>query len=80
MEPHEDGTLSLLGDSDAAIVKGLMAIVFILYDRLTPQEITTFELRPWFEELALTQHLTPTRSQGLEAMIRAILNKAQALS
>ena len=57
-----------------------MAIVFILYDRLTPQEITTFELRPWFEELALTQHLTPTRSQGLEAMIRAILNKAQALS
>lgn len=80
MEPHEDGTLSLLGDSDAAIVKGLMAIVFILYDRLTPQEITTFELRPWFEDLALTQHLTPTRSQGLEAMIRAILNKAQALS
>lgn len=80
MEQQADGTLNLLGDSDAAIVKGLIAIVFILYDRLTPQQITTFDLRPWFEQLALTQHLTPSRSQGLEAMIRTILTKAQALS
>ncbi|VEC53817.1 Sulfur acceptor protein SufE for iron-sulfur cluster assembly [Klebsiella aerogenes] len=47
-------------------------MVFILYDRMTAQDITEFDVRPWFEKMALTQHLTPSRSQGLEAMIRAI--------
>ena len=71
---------SMQGDSDAAIVKGLIAVVFILYDQMTPQDIVNFDVRPWFEKMALTQHLTPSRSQGLEAMIRAIRAKAAALS
>ena len=68
------------GDSDAAIVKGLIAVVFILYDRMTAQDIVNFDVRPWFEKMALAQHLTPSRSQGLEAMIRAIRAKAATLS
>ena len=43
-------------------------------------DIVNFDVRPWFEKMALTQHLTPSRSQGLEAMIRAIRAKAAALS
>lgn len=43
---------------------------------MTPQDIVNFDVRPWFEKMALTQHLTPSRSQGLEAMIRAIRAKA----
>ncbi|MGF9496684.1 SufE family protein, partial [Klebsiella pneumoniae] len=39
-----------------------------------------FDVRPWFEKMALTQHLTPSRSQGLEAMIRAIRAKAANIS
>ncbi|MDI5501630.1 SufE family protein, partial [Salmonella enterica subsp. enterica serovar Cerro] len=70
----------LQGDSDAAIVKGLMAVVFILYHQMTAQDIVHFDVRPWFEKMALTQHLTPSRSQGLEAMIRAIRAKAATLS
>ncbi|MFS2223644.1 cysteine desulfuration protein SufE [Pantoea sp. B65] len=80
MDQASDGTIQLRGDSDAAIVKGLIAIVFILYQQMTAREIVSFDVRPWFEQLALTQHLTPSRSQGLEAMIRAIRLKAQALS
>ena len=80
MRQNDDGVIELQGDSDAAIVKGLIAVVFILYDQMTPQDIVSFDVRPWFEKMALTQHLTPSRSQGLEAMIRAIRAKAAALS
>ncbi|MCS2159256.1 cysteine desulfuration protein SufE [Scandinavium sp. H11S7] len=78
MKRSADGRIELHGDSDAAIVKGLIAVVFSLYHQMTAQDILAFDVRPWFEKMALTQHLTPSRSQGLEAMIRAI--RAQALS
>lgn len=80
MHQQPDGVITLEGDSDAAIVKGLIAIVFILYQQMTPQDIVAFDLRPWFEKMALAQHLTPSRSQGLEAMIRSIRNKASTLN
>ncbi|MDM2751835.1 cysteine desulfuration protein SufE [Citrobacter sp. Cs237] len=80
MRQNGQGMIELEGDSDAAIVKGLIAVVFILYHQMTPQDIVNFDVRPWFEKMALTQHLTPSRSQGLEAMIRAIRTKAATLS
>ncbi|WP_312215207.1 cysteine desulfuration protein SufE [Pantoea vagans] len=80
MTPQADGTIAFEGDSDAAIVKGLIAIVFSLYQNLLPAEILALDVRHWFGELALVQHLTPTRSQGLEAMIRSIRHTAQNLS
>ena len=80
MTPQADGTIGFEGDSDAAIVKGLIAVVFSLYQGLQAQEILALDVGHWFAELELTQHLTPTRSQGLEAMIRAIRHNAQSLS
>ena len=80
MHQNSDGFIELQGDSDAAIVKGLIAVVFILYHQMSPQDIVAFDVRPWFEKMALTQHLTPSRSQGLEAMIRAIRAKAANIS
>ena len=80
MQTNNDGVIELQGDSGAAIVKGLIAIVFILYHQMSAQDIVAFDVRPWFEKMALTQHLTPSRSQGLEAMIRAIRTKAAILS
>ncbi|OVZ79053.1 cysteine desufuration protein SufE [Yersinia kristensenii] len=80
MTPSAEGTVIFAGDSDAAIVKGLVAVVFILYQGLTPQQIIDLDVRPFFADLALSQHLTPSRSQGLEAMIRAIRAKAAALN
>lgn len=80
MRQNAEGIIEFQGDSDAAIVKGLIAVVFILYDRMMAQDIVNFDVRPWFEKMALAQHLTPSRSQGLEAMIRAIRVKAVTLS
>ncbi len=80
MNQTDGGVIELQGDSDAAIVKGLVAVVFILYHQMSAQDIVAFDVRPWFEKMALTQHLTPSRSQGLEAMIRAIRNKASNIS
>lgn len=80
MTPQADGSIAFEGDSDAAIVKGLIAIVFSLYQNLSPADILALDVRHWFGELALMQHLTPTRSQGLEAMIRSIRHTAQNLS
>ncbi|NWA71003.1 cysteine desulfuration protein SufE [Serratia proteamaculans] len=76
MRLGEQGQVEFHGDSDAAIVKGLLAVVFILYHHMTPQQIIELDVRPFFAELALSQHLTPSRSQGLEAMIRAIRSQA----
>ena len=80
MHQYDAGVIEFAGDSDAAIVKGLIAVVFILYQQMSPQDIVAFDVRPWFEKMALTQHLTPSRSQGLEAMIRAIRTKAANIS
>ena len=80
MGHDEQGRITLQGDSDAAIVKGLIAIVFILYDGMNAADVLAFEVRPWFEQMALAQHLTPSRSQGLEAMIRAIRTRAASFS
>lgn len=80
MHQNDDGVIELQGDSDAAIVKGLVAVVFILYHQMSAQDIVAFDIRPWFAQMALTQHLTPSRSQGLEAMIRAIRSKAANIS
>jgi cysteine desulfuration protein SufE len=77
---NAEGRVEFHGDSDAAIVKGLLAVVFIVYHQLTPQQILDLDVRPFFSELALSQHLTPSRSQGLEAMIRAIRSKAAQLA
>ena len=79
MRLDEQGQVEFHGDSDAAIVKGLLAVGFILYHQMTPQQIVELDVRPFFAELALSQHLTPSRSQGLEAMIRAIRSQAAKL-
>ncbi|RLM16771.1 cysteine desufuration protein SufE [Gibbsiella quercinecans] len=80
MQLDEQGNVAFKGDSDAAIVKGLLAVVFSLYHGMGPSAIVEFDVRPFFSQLALSQHLTPSRSQGLEAMIRAIRAKAALLA
>ena len=64
MQQTDEGVIELQGDSDAAIVKGLIAVVFILYHQMSAQDIVAFDVRPWFEKMALTQHLTPVPIPG----------------
>jgi cysteine desulfuration protein SufE len=74
--PHGK-TLALQGDSDALIVKGLIAIAFMIYAPLTAEDITHLDAVPLFAELGLKDHLTPQRSNGLASMVARIKADAQ---
>ena len=73
----EEGRLQMHGTSDAAIVSGLMAVVFSVYHNQLPQDI--LDTPPEFiKAIGLDQHLSPTRSNGLNSMIQAIHQAAGA--
>ncbi len=69
--------LELTGDSDALIVKGLIAIAFKIFAPLTVSEIFRTDAAAIFRDLGLSEHLTPQRSNGLASMVRRI--KADAV-
>ena len=73
---EDTGTLHLQMDSDAHIVRGLIAIVLAAYEGKSPREIVEFDMDGLFEELALLQHLSPTRGNGLRAMVARIRETA----
>jgi cysteine desulfuration protein SufE len=71
--------LNIRANSDAAIVSGLIALLIRLYDGASPQDV--LETEPDFiEAIGLTQHLSPTRANGLGAMLQAIRHKAAVLA
>jgi cysteine desulfuration protein SufE len=69
--------LSYLGDSDAHIVRGLIAILLTLYSGRTPQDILATDAVAVFDQLGFRDHLTPQRSNGLRAMVERIRNDAR---
>jgi len=75
-EENGQTRLHFEGDSDAHIVRGLIAIVFALYQDATPSEILQGDAQAVFTELGLAEHLTQQRSNGLASMIARIRNDA----
>ncbi|WP_404418932.1 SufE family protein [Marinospirillum sp.] len=72
-----DGRIHLNAISDAAIVSGLIALLLRIYNDRTPQEI--LDTPPDFlNKLGLDKHLSPTRSNGLHAMLERIFTLAKA--
>jgi len=71
-------TLSFVGDSDAHIVRGLIAILFALYSDRPAREILDTDAVALFEKLALREHLTPQRSNGFRSMVERIKRDAAA--
>jgi cysteine desulfuration protein SufE len=71
-------TLTFVGDSDAHIVRGLIAILFALYSGKGAREILTTDAIALFEKLALREHLTPQRSNGFRSMVERIRSDARA--
>ena len=79
--PHYDaktGRLAFAIDSDAHIVRGLIAIVLAAYDDKPPADILAYDIEALFQELDLLRHLTPTRGNGLRAMVGKIRSVAGA--
>ena len=71
--------LKYLGDSDAHIVRGLIAILLTLYSGHTPQQILAADATQVFEEFGFREHLTPQRSNGLRAMVERIRSDAREM-
>lgn len=76
-ERNADGTLSFKGDSDAIIVKGIVALLLKVVNGQRPQDIEKAELY-FIDKIGLKENLTPTRSNGLLAMIKQIRLYAMA--
>lgn len=70
------GRLHLAIDSDAHIVRGLIAIVLAAYQDGAPDDILRFDIEALFDELDLLAHLSPTRGNGLKAMVGRIRSVA----
>ena len=77
-----DGTggpiLSFDGDSDAHIVRGLIAILFALYSGKRAKEILEIDALKLFDGIGLRENLTPQRSNGLRSMVERIRAEAKA--
>ncbi|MCF8470538.1 MAG: SufE family protein [Parvibaculum sp.] len=80
LRTDETGTRRLWfrGDSDAHIVRGLIAILMRLYAGKTPAGILDIDARAIFGQLGLDEHLTPQRSNGLYSMVGRIQADAKA--
>jgi cysteine desulfuration protein SufE len=69
--------LTFRGDSDAHIVRGLVALVLAMYSGKPPSEILATDAQALFKELGLSAHLTPQRSNGVRSMVERIRNDAR---
>ena len=78
-EPQGDGTLRFRGDSDAHIVRGLIAILLRLYSGRAPGEILAFDAKAAFEQLGLSGALSAQRSNGLASMVGRIRRDAEMM-
>lgn len=79
VEDDKGKHLLLQGDSDALIVKGLIAIVLMMFAPMTLPEIIASDAAAIFAKLGLKDHLTPQRSNGLASMVARIKADAAAV-
>lgn len=74
---NNDKTVHFEADSDALIVKGIIALLLKVLNDRTPDELLDADLY-FIEKIGLKEHLSPTRSNGLVAMVKQIHNYARA--
>ena len=74
------GRMRFAIDSDAQIVRGLIAIILTIFQDQTPDEVRAFDIEGLFAELELIKHLTPTRGNGLRAMVARIHQEAERMA
>lgn len=73
-----DGKLLFTVDSDAHIVRGLLVLVLAAFNNKTPADIVVFNIDDYFQQLDLERHLSPTRGNGLRAIVARIQALARA--
>lgn len=77
LEPAEDGCINIVADSDAFIVKGLIVVLLAIYSGKTAVEILAIDGQAQLDRLQLASHLSPTRKNGLYAMVQRVRELAE---
>jgi len=75
---YRDGSIIFKGESDAHIVRGLVALILMIFSGKTPDEIMAIEARDTLDLLGLEKHLSPMRTNGLFSMVEKIKSIAAA--
>ena len=78
-DPQRQGALNIRADSDAFIVRGLIAVLQLIFNGRTPEEVLAIDAKSILARLGLDQHLSPTRKNGLFAMVERIRTLATDL-
>ena len=76
--PGDDGRIDIVADSDAFIVRGLIAVLLMIYSGRAAEEILNTDGLAALERLQLAAHLSPTRKNGLYAMVQRVRELAGA--
>ena len=79
-EPQADGTVAFRGDSDAHIVRGLIAVLLRLFSGKQAKDILASDAKAAFDKLGLSGHLSAQRSNGLASMVGRVRRDAEALT
>ena len=73
---NDDGTITFMANSDAAIVQGLIALMLKIFSEKQPQEILDVDIS-FLKQIGLDEHLSPTRKNGLSSLVSSIKNAAK---
>ena len=73
---NDDGTITFMANSDAAIVQGLIALLLKVFSEKQPQEILDVDIS-FLKQIGLDEHLSPTRKNGLSSLVSSIKNTAK---
>ena len=72
----KNGKFHFIGDSDAILVKGIIAIVLLIYNDKSAEEIKSIDVEKIFAKLGLEENLTPSRRNGMMSMVQKIKSYA----
>ena len=78
--PGTDGVVEFLADSNADLVRGLIALLERLFSGQKAEEIVAFDIEGFFRRVGLDQHLTLGRRNGLAAMVQRIRSYAASMN
>jgi len=77
---NEESKLRISADSDTRIVKGLVSIIIYLYSDLTASQILSIDANNEFDDMSLLKHLSPSRGNGIKAIVNEIYNQAKLMN
>ena len=78
LEDRQDGRVHFLADRDAHIVRGLIGVLYIIYEDMPYKDVVNMNIDGYFDELGLSSHLSPNRRNGFFSMVEKLRSLSQS--